>query len=169
MLYLPTKVLLVSLIFIHEIYALTSPPSAFIQSSHTKSSSITTTINGIIAPQISVTSTRTQKTTSLFSSSSEESSKKPIPPPRDMNYIPTNIMRIMENYRNIRGVGGVETVNDVYVRDPETNVFWFAGKIARCTGTYCTCDLSCSLDFQNFQCFLASITILLKWIECLSS
>ena len=56
-------------------------------------------------------------------------------PPRDMAYIPTNIMRQLENYRNIRNVGGTETVNDVYVRDPECDIFWFAGKVARCTGT----------------------------------
>ena len=75
-----------------------------------------------------------------------------------MNYIPTNIMRIMENYRNIRGVGGVETVNDVYVRDPETSVFWFAGKVARCTGKCMTYKFTA--NFPNYQCFLICIHII---------
>ena len=82
-----------------------------------------------------------QKTMTLFSSDSDEASPPPPPPsppvmkpPRDMNYIPANIMRQLENYRNIRNVGGAETVNDIYVRDPETDIFWFAGKCARCTG-----------------------------------
>jgi len=53
----------------------------------------------------------------------------------DMRYIPYNIMRQVDNFKKIQKVGGSETVNDVYVRDPEVSTFWFSGKIARCTGT----------------------------------
>jgi len=75
------------------------------------------------------------KSSVLFSSGSEvehfEDSKRP----RDMKYIPPNILRNFDNFENIRKVGGTETVNDVYVRDPERDTYWFAGKVARCTGT----------------------------------
>ena len=54
----------------------------------------------------------------------------------DMEYTKPNINRQMKNYFSIREVGGLDAVNDVYARaDNSTNVFWFVGKVARCTGT----------------------------------
>jgi len=101
--------------------------------------SITKSINSI--HHIPFTNQRIRQphgTAISLSSDADENIPAPVkktPPPRDMNYIPTNIVRQLENYKNIRNVGGADTINDVYVRDPETNVFWFAGKVARCTGT----------------------------------
>ena len=49
----------------------------------------------------------------------------------DMKYIPRNVMRQNENFVAIRQAGGKELTNDVYVREPNSQVFWFVGKIAR--------------------------------------
>ncbi|KAL7452714.1 hypothetical protein ACHAWC_004434 [Mediolabrus comicus] len=63
------------------------------------------------------------------------------PPPKggDMAYINENILRQLRHYNEIRKVGGKDCVQDVYVRDPNTSGdntrYWFAGKVARCTGT----------------------------------
>lgn len=50
---------------------------------------------------------------------------------RDMRYIEGNLLRQSKNFAAIKGAGGVELVNDVYARDPEDQVFWFIGKVAR--------------------------------------
>ena len=34
----------------------------------------------------------------------------------------------------MRAVGGKELINDIYARDPETDIFWYTGKIARVSG-----------------------------------
>jgi len=68
------------------------------------------------------------------------------PPPKggDIAYTNENILRQLRYYNDIRKVGGKDCVQDVYVRDPNTSVgdnnnnvrlFWFVGKVARCTGT----------------------------------
>jgi len=49
----------------------------------------------------------------------------------DMTYEPRNLARQSKNFFAIRGVGGKDTVNDIYVQEPETDIFWFIGKIAR--------------------------------------
>ncbi len=55
-----------------------------------------------------------------------------------MAYTSPNILRQLRHYQNIRKVGGVECVSDVYAKDPNTTGketrFWFVGKMARCTG-----------------------------------
>jgi hypothetical protein len=48
-----------------------------------------------------------------------------------MKYIPRNVARQNSNFCDIRDAGGVEMTNDVYVRDPPSEVFWFVGKVAR--------------------------------------
>jgi hypothetical protein len=53
----------------------------------------------------------------------------PIPP--DMRYIHRIVQRQNQNFIAIQQAGGKEVVNDVYVRDPSTQVFWFVGKVAR--------------------------------------
>lgn len=53
------------------------------------------------------------------------------PIPKDMRYIVFNLMRQNKNFEKIRAAGGAELTNDIYVRDPDTDVFWFAGKVAR--------------------------------------
>jgi hypothetical protein len=53
------------------------------------------------------------------------------PIPRDMRYIEFNLMRQNKNFIAIRAAAGPELTNDVYVRDEDTDVFWFAGKVAR--------------------------------------
>lgn len=53
----------------------------------------------------------------------------------DMAYTDKNLRRQMEQYNSIRKIGGKDVVSDVYVRDPQYCIFWYAGKIARCTGT----------------------------------
>lgn len=55
-----------------------------------------------------------------------------LPHPPDMAYEPTIVQRAHQTFYAIRGVGGKEMTNDVYVRDPvEKEVFWFTGKVAR--------------------------------------
>lgn len=53
------------------------------------------------------------------------------PSPPDMVYEPRNVKRAHETFLSIRNAGGKELTNDVYVRDPSTEVFWYAGKVAR--------------------------------------
>ena len=48
-----------------------------------------------------------------------------------MRYIEFNLMRQNKNFIAIRAAAGPELTNDVYVRDEDTDVFWFAGKVAR--------------------------------------
>jgi len=54
-----------------------------------------------------------------------------MPAAPDMTYEPRNLIRQSQNYQAIRHVGGKDVVNDIYIREPELNTFWFIGKIAR--------------------------------------
>jgi hypothetical protein len=58
--------------------------------------------------------------------------KVPVPP--DMTYEPRNVKRQHETFLDIRKAGGKDVCNDVYVRNPNEDVFWYAGKVARVTG-----------------------------------
>lgn len=49
----------------------------------------------------------------------------------DMKYVPRNVMRQNQHFLAIRDAGGKELTNDVYVREPKSSIFWFAGKVAR--------------------------------------
>jgi len=72
------------------------------------------------------------------------------PPPQggDMAYIKRNIDRQFQYYNQMRQVGGVECVTDVYASSPkQAQVFWFAGKVARCTGVLLSIKL---LDSEVF-------------------
>lgn len=51
--------------------------------------------------------------------------------PPDMTYVERNIKRAHENFLAIRKAGGKLLTNDVYVRDPNTDVFWYSGKVAK--------------------------------------
>jgi hypothetical protein len=51
--------------------------------------------------------------------------------PKDMKYNEYNLMRQNKHFLAIRAVGGSEMTNDIYARDPDTDVFWFVGKVAR--------------------------------------
>eukprot|EP00980_Cylindrotheca_fusiformis_P008860 scaffold1888_cov120-Cylindrotheca_fusiformis.AAC.30 len=48
-----------------------------------------------------------------------------------MTYEPRNLIRQHEHFHAIRSVGGKDMTNDVYLRDPKTDVFWYIGKVAR--------------------------------------
>jgi hypothetical protein len=48
-----------------------------------------------------------------------------------MRYIEFNIMRQNKHFVAIRGAGGPEVTNDIYVRDPDSSTFFFVGKVAR--------------------------------------
>lgn len=48
-----------------------------------------------------------------------------------MSYEPRNLIRQSQNFQKIRNIGGKDIVSDIYIREPETEVFWFVGKIAR--------------------------------------
>jgi hypothetical protein len=54
-----------------------------------------------------------------------------IPAKPDMQYNPRNIQRQHHNFVAIREAGGPEVTNDVYVPEPNSEVFWFVGKVAR--------------------------------------
>ncbi|KAG7351850.1 hypothetical protein IV203_007898 [Nitzschia inconspicua] len=62
------------------------------------------------------------------------SSRSKIPVPSDMTYEPRNAQRQHENFVDIRNAGGKDVCNDVYVRNPQEDVFWYAGKVARVSG-----------------------------------
>lgn len=49
----------------------------------------------------------------------------------DMTYEPRNLIRQHENFHSIRSAGGKDVTNDMYVRDPQEDVFWYIGKVAR--------------------------------------
>ena len=49
----------------------------------------------------------------------------------DMKYIPRNVQRQHHNFVAIREAGGKELTNDVYVPEPDSETFWFVGKLAR--------------------------------------
>jgi len=55
----------------------------------------------------------------------------------DMTYMPDNVMRQSGTFAAILQVGGKDCVNDIYVRAPGkwSEIFWYVGKTARCTGT----------------------------------
>ena len=55
-----------------------------------------------------------------------------------MAYAKDNIVRQMDTYMAIRKAGWPDDdcINDVYVRNPELNSFWYVGKVARCTGEF---------------------------------
>ena len=55
------------------------------------------------------------------------------PIPIDMRYSPPNIMRQHENFVAIREAGGAIVTHDLYARDPNSNTFWFCGKVAAVT------------------------------------
>mmetsp|Transcript_16348 Transcript_16348/g.23975 ORF Transcript_16348/g.23975 Transcript_16348/m.23975 type:complete len:284 (+) Transcript_16348:239-1090(+) len=55
--------------------------------------------------------------------------------PTDMIYDMTNMHRQNKNFQMMTQVGGDDTINDLYIREPNTQVFWFVGKVSRCTGT----------------------------------
>eukprot|EP00584_Thalassiosira_punctigera_P018379 CAMPEP_0172552212 /NCGR_PEP_ID=MMETSP1067-20121228/43690_1 /TAXON_ID=265564 ORGANISM="Thalassiosira punctigera, Strain Tpunct2005C2" /NCGR_SAMPLE_ID=MMETSP1067 /ASSEMBLY_ACC=CAM_ASM_000444 /LENGTH=248 /DNA_ID=CAMNT_0013340139 /DNA_START=77 /DNA_END=823 /DNA_ORIENTATION=- len=52
------------------------------------------------------------------------------PVPRDMKYNMFNIDRQRTNFESIKAVAGKDLTNDVYARNPETDTFWFIGKVA---------------------------------------
>lgn len=49
----------------------------------------------------------------------------------DMTYEPHNLIRQHEHFHAIRAVGGKEMTADVYVRDPQSDTFYYVGKVAR--------------------------------------
>eukprot|EP00804_Cyclotella_cryptica_P017959 CCRYP_008262-RB/>CCRYP_008262-RB protein AED:0.22 eAED:0.22 QI:0/0.66/0.5/1/0.33/0/4/1398/245 len=51
--------------------------------------------------------------------------------PRDMKYNMFNIDRQRKNFESIRSIAGKDLTNDVYARDPDSDTFWFIGKVAR--------------------------------------
>jgi hypothetical protein len=53
-----------------------------------------------------------------------------IPVAPDMKYEPRNVKRAHETFNAIRESGGKKMTNDIYVRDPSSDIFWYAGKVA---------------------------------------
>jgi hypothetical protein len=49
---------------------------------------------------------------------------------RDMRYNSGNVQRQNRNFQAIRAAGGKCVVRDVYARDPQSQTFWFVGKVA---------------------------------------
>lgn len=47
-----------------------------------------------------------------------------------MRYNSGNVQRQNRNFQAIRAAGGKGVVRDVYVRDPQSQTFWFVGKVA---------------------------------------
>lgn len=53
------------------------------------------------------------------------------PAPRDMKYNMFNINRQREHFEAIKAAAGKDLTHDVYARDPDSETFWFIGKVAR--------------------------------------
>jgi len=53
-----------------------------------------------------------------------------LPGPKDMRYLPQTILKQNSNFVAIREAGGASMTADIYARNPDTDVFWFAGKLA---------------------------------------
>jgi hypothetical protein len=52
--------------------------------------------------------------------------------PADMHYNQRNCMRQQRHYQSIRDADpDLELINDIYIRDPKQQVFWYIGKAAR--------------------------------------
>lgn len=58
------------------------------------------------------------------------------PVPRDMKYNMFNIDRQRKNFDSIRSIAGKDLINDLYARDPDSDTFWFIGKVARVSGKH---------------------------------
>jgi hypothetical protein len=96
--------------------------------------------SGVSTQSLSPTSTST--TTGLFFSSKnwdailddedddDDDEDGPVVP-FDMQYNERNIVRQNNHFMAIREAAGKELTNDLYCRNPKSNVFWFSGKIAR--------------------------------------
>mmetsp|Transcript_23800 Transcript_23800/g.27090 ORF Transcript_23800/g.27090 Transcript_23800/m.27090 type:complete len:239 (-) Transcript_23800:293-1009(-) len=54
--------------------------------------------------------------------------------PPDMCYDLRNVERQHQQFLDIRAAGGTEVTNDVYIRQPDTDIYWFVGKVARVDG-----------------------------------
>lgn len=48
----------------------------------------------------------------------------------DMRYNRRNVQRQVRNFQALRSAGGKGVTRDVYVRDPQSQSFWFVGKVA---------------------------------------
>jgi len=54
--------------------------------------------------------------------------------PPEMRYVLRNVERQKRHFLAIREAGGAEVTNDVYLRQPPTDIYWFIGKVARVDG-----------------------------------
>lgn len=66
----------------------------------------------------------------LIDDDDDEDSAARISAPPDMKYMPRNVMRQHENFVAMRQAGGVDVTRDVYVREQQSQVFWFVGKVS---------------------------------------
>ena len=123
---------LLALVGLHHTHTLAfTPASINVLNASSKSSTTTQANRKIVA-------------STVLASASDGGSQEHIPWPGnrpkpqggDMAYLRENITRQMDNYMKIRSAGWPEDacVNDVYVRNPQLNSFWYTGKVARCTG-----------------------------------
>jgi hypothetical protein len=101
----------------------------FMYASSSSSSSATFAFTSTVVSPTSIQTFPAVRTTNLYA----------VPQGSDMAYIRPNIDRQMNTYSQIRQVGGLECVSDVYARNSNQSQFWFIGKLARCTGAFmCT-------------------------------
>jgi hypothetical protein len=61
----------------------------------------------------------------------EDADQDKYPVPFDMKYEPRNLKRQYDHFNAIRSVGGKDMCSDVYVRDPDDEIWWYTGKVAR--------------------------------------
>ena len=74
----------------------------------------------------STTIKRSSKDWDAILSDDGDETEENIPP--DMKYLPRNCKRQNQNFLAIRQAGG--PTHDIYIRQPNTQVFWFVGKVA---------------------------------------
>mmetsp|Transcript_21071 Transcript_21071/g.31975 ORF Transcript_21071/g.31975 Transcript_21071/m.31975 type:complete len:220 (-) Transcript_21071:131-790(-) len=93
------------------------------------------TVNNYPLLQASTTKTTTALQLQLKQELMPPPDKRGAPQGGDMAYIEKNIARQMDTYANIREVGGLECVRDVYARAAPQEECWFIGKVAFTSGT----------------------------------
>lgn len=87
---------------------------------------------------IGIHPTRRRQHLSVFAEPIPRPGDRTAPQGGDMAYTKFNINSQLNRYTEIRNVGGLDCITDVYARSLlQPNIFWFTGKLARCTGTHC--------------------------------
>ena len=107
------------------------PVLGFLEASYTHASFGSRSVHGTVGTRQSIVPPQQSRDwiDDYVDDEDYEDAGPPVKP--DMKYIPRNVMRQHQNFVAIRQAGGQELTNDVYIHEPQSDVFWFVGKVAR--------------------------------------